>query len=519
MYVEQVQDLISQQVLSKLELAYFCIDQNMNVLSVSDNLHGYGFDNLEPGVKADDHVDFIVGLDSSMELDLPIVESPSGIPISVSIVPVDSSCTVLISNASRAAAQRQQLQQAANENELLVDQQQRLLEKLEQASKELETKNAELAEAARLQSTFMSGVSHEFRTPLTSILGYTDLVKLELQNMIVSSGAVSESALNSHQHLSAVQRSSKHLLSLVENLLDHGKLDADELIIHPKVTPLREVIEDVRILMAPLSHSKRIEFEVISNIPDAVSVLVDDSRLRQCLINLIGNAIKFTDEGGVMFAANWDMKTLSISVSDTGPGIAKEDIDKILLPFWQGTDTGKVGTGLGLTITDQIVNLMGGKLEIESKLGEGTRMSFAIPVLPYVKEVVEETLQEEQVIEHCKLLLAEDDADIAELELMLLSECGFDVVHVDNGALAIEALAEQKFDLILMDLHMPVMSGYEAIEALREQGDQTPVLVMSASSSDKDRKRAKELGCIAYLTKPVDVGDIIEIVLKAKHMN
>jgi signal transduction histidine kinase len=503
---ELLQEKINEQLYEKLELAYFCVDHAMKVTDVSANLLRYGYGDMPLGADVDEYVDFMVGMDGQTKLDLPLVATPSGTPVSVSLLPSDEQLTVLITNASTQAEHRQMLQQKANENELLVDQQIKLMTKLEQASEELEVKNSQLEEASRLQTSFLSGVSHEFRTPLTSIIGYTNLVKQALQK-VDSDKTTSDSS----SHLRAVQRSSKHLLSLVENLLDHGKLGSDEIVIRPKPIRLAEIFEDVEILLKPLSDAKRITFECETDFDAEVLSVLDDSRLRQCLINLLGNAVKFTDEGSVSLMASLDQDMLSVQVSDTGPGISNDDLDKIKLPFWQGLDTGKAGTGLGLTITERLIELMGGELRIESQVGQGTKVSFQMHA-PIVDGYEPVNTLEGMPVKSLSILLAEDDADIADLVCMMLIEKDILVDHVENGAQAIEALSAKHYDLVLMDIHMPIMSGYEALAELKEQGNPTPVVVMSASSVDADRSRAIDLGCRAYLVKPVDIDDIIGIV-------
>lgn len=481
----------------------------MTVSACSSNLSEYGFPQLECGLPINDQIDFMIGLDAETELDLPLMSSPSGIPVSINLIPSEDQLTVLISNASTATEQRQMLQQAANENELLVEKQKKLMFKLEAASSELEKKNGELEEASRLQTSFLSGVSHEFRTPLTSIIGYTNLVQKGLEQMSRDiASRITEQ--DSFSYLNAVQRSSKHLLSLVENLLDHGKLDSDEIIIHPKATDLLELFKDVELLLAPLSQTKGIYLDVDLPQSQTISVILDDSRLRQCLINLVGNAIKFTDVGGVKLSASLHDEELTIWVIDTGMGISREDLGKIRLPFFQVADTGKVGTGLGLTITERIIELMGGELSIESEVGRGTTVSFSMPA-PSAPLEVDNIESSAESNSNLKILLAEDDTDIADLVTMMLTERGVDVTRVMNGALAVEALHKERFDLVLMDIHMPIMTGYEAIAELNKANIKTPVVVMSASGIEADQQKAIQLGCAAYLVKPVSVGEIIAV--------
>ena len=500
-------DIIGRQLVNKLNVAFFVVDEQMNVCESSCNLSTYGFPELKKGTSVDDQIDFMIGIDASTELDLPFVASPSGASISVSMIPVKDKLTVLISDATDATEQRRLLQQAANENELLAERQKKLMAQLEIASEQLEQKNQELEEASRLQTSFLSGVSHEFRTPLTSIIGYTNLVKNDLQKVAAGADKSLEAGEN---YLGAVQRSSKHLMSLVENLLDHGKFDADDIVLHPRSTLLNQIVSDVELVLLPLSETIGIEFSVDFPSEQKLQLMVDDSRLRQCLINLVGNAIKFTDDGSVKVVMKYAEDILDVTITDTGIGISQEDLEKIRLPFYQAADTGKVGTGLGLTITERIINMMGGSLDISSEIGKGTIVHFdlcAPLIIPQARTQADTDFECDGSTLH--ILLAEDDNDIAELVILMLSEQNVEVTHVANGALAVDSALNNHYDLILMDIHMPLMSGYDAIAELNEAGNNTPVVVMSASAVENDQRRAAELGCSAYLTKPVDAQEII----------
>ncbi len=511
----QVKDIVAQKFVEKLRLAYFVVDSDLLVRDFSSNLVDYGFPALNTGEPVEDKIDFMIGMNADISLDLPFVNSPSGASVCVSLVPTDQQLMVLISDASDTTLQRKLLQQAANENELLVEKQIKLMADLEATSTLLEQKNLELEEASRLQTSFLSGVSHEFRTPLTSIVGYTNLVKSGLAKMsaeIDSYKPVRDQhhERNSIEYLSAVQRSSKHLMSLVENLLDHGKLDSDEIVIRPKPTPIVEIFNDVELLLKPLSQTKSIELKVdLQDVDSQTHIVVDDSRLRQCLINLVGNAIKFTDFGGVTVQAKLQGENLDVVISDTGMGISEEDLEKIRLPFYQAADTGKVGTGLGLTITERIIEMMGGDMDIHSELGKGTTVRFDLAAPLFNQTSEHQSVAPFTEASHLSILLAEDDPDIADLVILMLDESGVEVTHVANGALAVEAVQNNDFDMVLMDIHMPIMTGYEAIEELNRLGSKTPIVVMSASAIEADQQKATELGCASYLMKPVDANEII----------
>jgi CheY-like chemotaxis protein len=233
--------------------------------------------------------------------------------------------------------------------------------------------------------------------------------------------------------------------------------------------------------------------------------------LRQCLVNLIGNALKFPDHGRVIVRVTHIDHELLISVRDTGIGISPEHLEKVRLPFWQAPNDGKVGTGLGLTITAKIIEMIAGSFSIVSTLGDGTTVNFMVCAPMLLPEFVEEIFAHVLAAEPLNFLFAEDDYDIASLTSALLEERVVTITRVVNGAEAVRLLATTTFDLVLPDLHMPVMDGYSAVSAIRGKGDFTPIVVMIASSVKSDRDRAHRLGCDGFLVKPVDVGDLLAL--------
>lgn len=493
---------LNSLVLNKLNVAYIVIDRDLQVIEYSSNLQQYGYGGLHQGKDVTDCIDFLVGVQADQPLDLPVVMSPSDKPVSISLVPSNDNLMVLIMDAANDYVQQQGLQQKANEVQLLSDQQTVLMQQLQETKKQLQESNEQLSEAVRLQSSFLSGVSHEFRTPLSAIIGYA--------NLLVDSNAVEADLVGNYSQ--AISRSSRHLLSLVENLLDHGRLKSEELVINPKPVKLVEVVADVLLLLNPLAQTKYLKFEIRQNFSDDIVVSVDESRLRQCLINIIANAIKFTDQGNVTVDISCSDDFIEVVVDDTGQGIEKEQLAKVMTPFYQAPDTGKSGTGLGLSITQQLIELMGGKLTIDSVFGKGTKvqMSVLAPIMTQVVSV--SSVTDSLAIDADKrILLAEDDQDIADLVCLLLQQHGVSVSHVLNGALAVEKVAEETFDLILMDVHMPVLTGYQAVGAIRQSGVTTPIVIMTASAIEADKAKAQALGCDAYLVKPVDVQDILQI--------
>jgi len=501
-------DLIQQNFFPQQKVAYFCVDHEGFIQEVSENLTEFGFTELENGDDIYDAVDFMVGVDTHVKIDLPIVTSPNGTPLRLRFIPAKNDLTVVLIDACEEFEQQQLLQQKANENQLLLDTQDKLLAEIEQGKQLLQSKNTQLEEAMRLQSRFLSGVSHEFRTPLASIIGYAEL----LQKTKIETSHKQTDIQISSGYAASILRSGKHLLSLIENILDHGKVGSEQLDLNPRATNLGELANDVGLLIEPLAITKNIEFSFNRQNIFNRTVWVDDSRLRQCMINVIGNAIKFTDIGWVRVTGNWLNDVLEIVVEDTGIGISDEHLNSVLQPFWQASNSGKAGTGLGLTITDRIVELMGGSLTINSNEFGGTKVSFTILAPECPLQAVSQTAQIPALPPDLKILLVEDDDDVAILVTILLSELGFGVVRTENGALAIQQLKAQSFDLILMDLHMPVMDGHETVTKIRESGDDTPLIIMTASVGDADRIRASDLNCDGYLVKPVDLLSLMELI-------
>ena len=493
---------ITRQLYERKQFAFLIVSADWEVVEVSANFSDYGFDAPEIGSDARDTVDFLVGLDSNSALDLPIVLSPSQQPLHIVLLPENGQLTIVLMDASQVYKQRQMVQQQANENALLLAQQRRLTDQLEIAKQDLENKNQQLKEAGRLQSSFLSGVSHEFRTPLASMLGYIELLSERFDT---------QSREESRAQLNVVMRSTRHLLSLVENLLDHGKFDADEVVLTPVPTELKTLYREVRAMLEPAAINKGIELTMSTASADLPTCLIDPARFRQIPLNIIGNAIKFTDVGSVRVSLGHENEALSLSVQDSGIGISAANLSKITQPFWQASQHERVGTGLGLTITDKIVEMMGGELSVRSNLGEGTIVNIRLPA-PCLPEELELPINNEAFTQQGRhFLLAEDDADIANLVALLLNEKGVKVTRVENGEQAIQAVSAQKFDLILMDLQMPIVDGYEASRRIRKAGVSTPILVMTASALEADRSLAEQVGCDGYLIKPVVIDELLNL--------
>ncbi len=479
--------------------AFFVVNKNMELLEWSEDLELYGFSGLTIGADATDIFDFLVGYDGEQELELPIVSMPSGVHASVSTVVEGGQINILILDASHDFEQQYLLQQKANDAQLYNMRMQKLMRELVEAQKLLEHKNQQLAESARLQSRFMSGVSHEFRTPLTSLIGFTDVLHDKISDQ------------DSEEQLAIIKGSAKYMLSLVENLLDHGRLDSSGLSLQFASVDIRELITIIIKMLKPLTYSKGLQLVEKVDVPSKC-LMIDPIRVQQCIINVANNAIKFTESGQVAINVSWQENFLIVDVVDSGIGMTSEELGSLFTAFWQSEKHNQPGTGLGMTITKRLLEMMGGDLSIDSQPGHGTTVTLNIPANSAEENnVVENMPFIQRANDQYHILLVEDDEDIADLLILKLSSWGYQVSHCVNGHECIKWIGPNQADLILMDLSMPVLNGEDTLKYLRETGCETPVYIMSAKLLlDESMMDAQ-----GYFLKPIDFEQLSQTLHEA----
>lgn len=388
---------------------------------------------------------------------------------------------------------------------------------LKQENKSLKRAVLQAENASKTKSAFLSHMSHDIRTPMNGIIGMTNIALKNLDDK--------DRVLDC---LKKIDSSSKHLVSLINDILDMSRIESGKTVINHETMDMREVINSCALIAEGLLAQRKVDFVkgfAVFNHPVLVG---DELHLRQILINILGNAIKFTPDGGKIFfqvkeiSASHGKAVYHFEIEDTGIGMKPDFLERIWDSFTQensGNCSGHKGTGLGMAITKKLVDLMGGVITAESELGVGSR--FVVEVTFEIstddKKITEPTQEPEVSLDGMKVLLVEDNELNMEIAKIMLEEEGIDVSSAENGQAAINLFnncPEGVFDAVLMDVRMPVMDGLSATKTIRAlprmDAATVPIIAMTADAYNEDIRKTKEAGMNAHLTKPVNPDELLQ---------
>ncbi|QDS87613.1 Autoinducer 2 sensor kinase/phosphatase LuxQ [Rosistilla ulvae] len=379
----------------------------------------------------------------------------------------------------------------------------------------------EQAESAnRAKSEFLANMSHEIRTPMTAILGYIDLIDEKVDHE------------ETRDHIDTVRRNGKFLLAIINDILDLSKIEAGKFDLAVEPFSPNRLIEDVRSIMNVRAAESQIDLHINYEglVPETIQT--DPKRLKQILINLVGNAIKFTDRGSVTLSVSYARSSNRVlfQVADTGIGMTTRQINRLFQPFSQADSSVSRtfgGTGLGLAISQRLASIMGGEISVESEPGEGSCFAVSIdpgdltntrlvPLRPFEDVPVSESSSDVSPLT-CSVLLVDDRRDIRFLASRLLSNAGATITEAEDGQEAVDKMQEmlrndRVVDLILLDMQMPRLDGYRTADQLRRLGYKGPIIALTADAMQGDMDRCIQCGCNDYLSKPIDSALLLEKV-------
>ncbi|MBN1198056.1 MAG: response regulator [Bacteroidales bacterium] len=373
------------------------------------------------------------------------------------------------------------------------------------AEEELILAKSKAEESDRLKMSFLNNISHEVRTPLNAILGFTSLLTED------------PGMEDRHRFGQIIRSNADQLLSIIDDVLEFSRLETETLVPEKLPFSVSELLQDLAHTMQPLAEEKNLSWRHLSTLDEEMDIILGDrSRIRQVLTCFLSNAIKYTQDGGVETRVETDDKWIIFSVRDTGIGIEEEHQEKIFERFFRtpvAQEMAVRGTGLGLSIAQQLIEMMGGGIGIQPLLPRGTEFYFRLPLVSTGNSrLAQKDVLASMDLSALHLLVAEDEEDNFEFLKVLLGKKVMKMTHAVNGKEVLEILNHSTPDLILMDLKMPVMDGYEAAREIRKSGITIPIIALTAYSQPEEKKLAAEAGCSLFISKPISKKVLFEAI-------
>lgn len=370
--------------------------------------------------------------------------------------------------------------------------------------------------ASQAKNLFLANMSHEIRTPLNAILGFSEL--LQDPNL---------SEQDKQHYLDIVRRTGSNLTTIINDILDISKVEAEHVEIEMASFSLPALLKDLSLLLEMRCKQKGLLLEFHAKGEISTFIFSDSLRLRQILLNIIGNAIKFTEQGSVVVTYQVVNKQLVFTVTDSGAGISPEQAERLFKPFSQGDDSVRKkygGTGLGLILSQRLAQLMGGDVGLlQSEAGRGSTFFVKVAYSPATQQEVDLLSQTEQdqtlkaaaeKLRNKKILVVEDTIENQLLIRLYLEKLGIEVDLANNGLDGVEKVLSQDYDAVLMDMQMPIKDGYEATQELRAKGKTLPIIALTGYAMKGDREKCIAVGCSDYFSKPIDRNKLIHVIAK-----
>ncbi|MCM1262821.1 MAG: ATP-binding protein [Butyrivibrio sp.] len=376
--------------------------------------------------------------------------------------------------------------------------------------------------ASEAKSAFLSNMSHDIRTPMNAIVGFTNLAIAHIDN-----------TEQVKEYLGKIMTSGNHLLRLINNVLDMSRIESGKVQLEEKPCNLIDIMNGLRSILQADINAKHMQLEIDTEHIKDINIYCDVLRLDQVLLNLVSNSVKYTRNGGTVSVkvtqkggAPEGYANYEFLIKDNGIGMSEEFVQHIFEPFEReknSTLSGVQGTGLGMAITKNIVDMMAGSIDVKSELGKGTEFTLCLMMRLYSEELKQQPVQtDKESVSNSKrhtgrILLTEDVELNQEVATAILSDAGFEVEIADNGQIAVDMLKKSKpgyYKLVLMDVQMPVMNGYEAAKEIRKLEDQElstiPIIAMTANAFEEDKQEAIKCGMNGHIAKPIDIGNLFE---------